>query len=237
MKHQDHADFKVLRGAVTELGEAVGRRSIAGRLEIGETHWTFTPLVPFDQEVAYTIVSNGRTAVFEIANTVDYVPLEITGIYPNTREVPANILKWYIQFSKPVNPVKIYDHIYFLDEKGEPIDRSILHLGAPLLSADGTLLTVWIEPGRQKRLLGPHRHLGSVFQPSKNYTLHISETLKDSEGLPMVKSIHYEFTTTESDRIQPAITQWEILSPVAQSRQPLKTVSYTHLTLPTTPYV
>ena len=84
-----------------------------------------------------------------------------------------------------MNPIKIYDHIRFLDDEGKPIDRSILDLGAPLLSADGTLLTVWIEPGRQKRLLGPNRHLGSVFDIEQNYTLHISNTLKDAQGIAL----------------------------------------------------
>ena len=221
---QISADFKVVRGAISNPEHQVERTAILGKITQGKTHTTFTPLVPFDQEVFYTVISNSQLAVFEIAKSQAYEPMEVVGIYPGTQQVPANILKWYVQFSRPVNPIKIYDHIHFLDAAGEPIDRSILDLGAPLISADGTLLTVWIEPGRQKRLLGPNRHLGSVFEEDKTYTLQIANTLKDAEGLPMEKSIRHHFRTGEPDRTKPSIVQWQVLQPMADSQQDLSIV-------------
>lgn len=218
-------DFKVLRGTVRGYDQLHNTPAIIGTFHKDESHTTFTPLVPFDQETPYTLVYNKQAFVFQIPRSAVDVPMSVTSIYPATAQVPANILKWYIEFSKPVNPVKIYEHIQFFDQDGKAIDRSILHLAAPLLSADGTLLTVWIEPGRQKRLLGPNKHLGSVFEPAKQYTLQIAGTLKDAKGLPIGESITHHFTTTESDRIKPSIAEWQIL--------PLQANSQTSLTITT----
>ena len=217
-----NSDFKVLRGAIRGYDQLHNTPAILGTVDKNDSYTTFTPFVPFDQETAYTLVYNKQAFVFEISRSEDNVPMTVTGIYPSVKQVPANILKWYIEFSKPVNPVRIYEHIQFLDKDGNAIDRSILHLGAPLLSADGTLLTVWIEPGRQKRLLGPNKHLGSVFEPMQNYTLEIAGTLKDTEGIPIGDSVKHSFTTIEPDRKKPSIKDWQVQSLESDSRQALQ---------------
>lgn len=215
------SDFKVLKGQILDDGLRQHTPAIIGKLKNDSSHTIFTPLVPFDRDTPYTLVFNQQVFFFEIARSTDDVPLRVTGIYPNTTQVPANILKWYIEFSKPVNAVKIYDHIQFLDQDGKPINRSILNLGAPLLSSDGKLLTIWIEPGRQKRLLGPNQHLGSVFKPAHSYSLHISNKLKDAQGLPIEASVTHSFTTTDSDRVKPSIQQWQVSTLQANTAQPL----------------
>ena len=226
---EEGADIKIIKGDVAEYDHFENAVSILGETNTEGKYTVFTPLVPFDQETPYTLIYNGSNFGFEITRLAEDVKMEVTSIYPSIDQVPANILKWYIQFSKPVNPIKIYDHIQFLDQDGKAIDRSILHLGAPLLSEDGTLLTVWVEPGRQKRLLGPNQHLGSVFEADKKYTLHIAESLKDASGLTIEKSISHHFTTITSDRKKPSIAQWEIMPIVSNNRQPLLIKSKEHL--------
>ncbi len=218
------ADFKILKGNILEEAQRQHTAGIIGLLNRGNAHTTFKPLVPFDLESPYTLVYNQQVFFFEIEREATEVPLTVTEIYPSVRHVPANILKWYIKFSKPVNPVKIYEHIQFRDGDGNPIDRSILHLGTPLLSADGTLLTIWIEPGRQKRLLGPNEHLGSVFEQDHEYALHISNTLKDAKGLPIETAINHSFATTEPDRVKPSTALWRIGSIRANTIEPLMIV-------------
>jgi len=221
---QIRADFKVLRGEFSDYDQLQNRSPILGTIKKDDAQTTFSPLVPFDPETPYTLVNNEQVFIFKIAKSDEDLPLQVTGIYPSVKEVPANILKWYIEFSKPVNPVKIYEHIHFLDQDGKAIDRSILNLGAPLLSADGTLLTVWIEPGRQKRLLGPNEHLGSVFETSKKYTLHISNILKDAQGLSIEKAVKHNFTTTEADRVKPALEKWQVNPLQVNSKNPLEII-------------
>ena len=218
-------DLKVFSGDVTEDDDLNNSLSILGTAREDSNHTTFTPLVPFDLDKPYTLVCDNESVVFTIDRTVTDKISEVIAIYPSTKEVPANILKWYIEFSQPVNPVKIYDHIYFADEYGQEVDRSILNLAAPLLSDDGTLLTVWVEPGRQKRMLGPNEHLGSVFEKDKSYTLNIASTLKDINGVPVRAAVSHQFKVVEADRSKPSISQWEVIVPEANSQETLRIVS------------
>jgi len=195
--------------------------AIIGSIRRENSSITFVPLVPFNQETNYTVLCDGELLHFSVGKPSDYDPIEIIQIYPSVKQVPANILKWYVRFSRPVNPVKIYEHIHFLDQEGAEIDRSILNLKAPLLSDDGTLLTIWVEPGRQKRLLGPNHHLGSVFEPYKNYTLQIGAALKDMKGVSMDSTIRHSFVTTDVDRKKPSMTNWEIGNLQAHTSDPM----------------
>lgn len=223
------SELRVLKGEIADHDLAHNSPAIIGTVNRDDAFTTFSPIVPFDQETPYTLVYDGQIFHFEIARPGDQPIMMVNEIYPSAKEVPANILKWYIQFSQPVNPVKIYEHINFLDQHGKLIDRSILHLGAPLLSEDGTLLTVWVEPGRQKQLLGPNQHLGSVFEPHQQYTLYIANTLKDAQGVPIAKSVRHTFTTIEADRIKPALSNWNIAPLKVDTRQPLAITSNEHL--------
>ena len=217
-----NGDIKVLRGQYSNADQVQNNTGILGKIKKGDSHTTFTPLVPFDPEIVYTLFYGEQVYVFEIEKADTNQSLQITDIYPSVNQVPANILKWYIQFSKPVNPVKIYEHIQFLDQDNQPIHRSILNLGAPLLSADGMLLTIWVEPGRQKRMLGPNQHLGSVFEPSKKYTLRIASTLKDAQGFPIENEVTHTFTTLDADRIKPSLSNWTTTSLQANTLQRLE---------------
>ena len=217
----DTDDFKIIKGQLTVDPYSYEGPTIIGAIESDKSSTTFKPLVPFNQETPYTLLCDGEVLHFTVDKPQAYEAIDIVNIYPAVKEVPANILKWYIRFSRPVNPVKIYEHIHFLDQDGAAIDRSILNLKAPLLSDDGTLLTIWIEPGRQKRLLGPNRHLGSVFDPYENYTLKIDGSIKDMEGANMTSSVSHRFITTDADREQPSIDAWSVGSLQAHTLNPL----------------
>lgn len=221
--------LKVYRGQFTDLNQLVHQSGILGKTTSDSLLVIFKPLVPFDIETPYTLVYQEQLFEFQIVSDDASRKLQVTSVYPSTNEVPANILKWYIRFSKPVNPVKIYDHIQFLDDENQPIDRSILKLGAPLLSPDGMLLTVWIEPGRQKRDLGPNQHLGSVFEPSSRYTLLIDNTLKDATGLAIDHSYNHTFSTLQSDRVKPSIGDFVAGSIKAKTQLPLIVKCAEHL--------
>ena len=215
------ADIKVFRGDLTDGASIKSKSSIIGKLIKQESYSSFTPLVPFDLETQYTMACDDHLVRFKVAKPMGHEVLEVLSVYPATTQVPANILKWYVRFSKPVNPIKIYNHIRFLDEHGDPIDRSILDLAAPLLSDDGTLLTIWVEPGRQKQLLGPNHRLGSVFESDHEYTLVIDDSLKDADGIALANEVRQNFSTTAADRIQPSIDHWTVMSIQALTKQPV----------------
>ena len=180
----------------------------------------FTPYVPFTLGASYTVVYKREIQQFHIPIPDDYEQLSVARIYPEAAVLPSNFLKWYIQFSKPVNASRMYEHIHITDADGAILDRTLLPLLNPLLSEDRTRLTLWVEPGRQKRDLGPNARLGAVFESGKKYRLVISG-LKDHNGVLMPTPYSHAFTITAPDRTKPDVKNWELKTPNLGTRDPL----------------
>ncbi|MDY8135872.1 hypothetical protein [Aquimarina sp. 2201CG5-10] len=211
----DINNFKVYTGFITEdtLQEAI---PILGELTKQKKQLHFEPLVPFTHKQQYTLVYKNIFEHFIIDTTSkNYNSLSVVAVYPSSKTIPANILKWYIKFSHPVNEALIYNHIGFKNNSGNSVNRAILPLENALISDDGKLLTVWIEPGRQKRGLNPNKKLGGVFEIGGSYNLIISKKLKDQIGISMSKDYVHSFQVTEPDRTKPDINSWQVICPKA----------------------
>ena len=82
-------------------------------------------------------------------------------IYPSTDVLPANLLKFYLQFSRPMRETDaIFDHIRIIDDQGNVIEDPWRR--APLWSNDGTRLTLLIHPGRIKTGVNLNLDLGPL---------------------------------------------------------------------------
>jgi len=86
----------------------------------------------------------------------------------------------------------------------------VLRLENVLISNNATLLTLWIEPGRQKRDLIPNKQLGPVFTNQESYSLVVSKKIKDQKGVSMQKDLIHSFQITDADRVKPTINTWKI---------------------------
>ena len=214
--------FKVFRGSIESLHLANKAQTLGGSFIRSANSIRFKPLVPFDWDTNYTILYQESLYSFSIKIPEDYERLEVVSVYPNAKEVPSNILKWYVSFSKPINSTNVYNHFKIMDSDGLEINRAILDLNSPLLSKDGQLLTIWIEPGRQKRDLGPNQQLGSVFKANNDYILQILQSLKDVNGVTMETHFEHHFKTTAADRKKPQLSNWSITIPKAQTKESLR---------------
>ncbi|MBW1298319.1 hypothetical protein [Aquimarina litoralis] len=218
-----NAQIKVYKGSYDSENQIENKTAILGNTSHTDSTLIFSPLIPFQKSGSYTTVINDHTFYeFTIPLDPNYKHLKVDEIYPNTATLPANFLKWYIAFSKPVNPTNIYNHIGLVDNAtNTKVDRALLPLENALLSKDGTLLTLWIEPGRQKRDLIPNKRLGAVLKEGASYTLIIDKNLKDVDGIPMDSSFEYTFKVITSDRDQPNIKEWEFSIPKSNTKDPL----------------
>ncbi|MFT5890937.1 MAG: hypothetical protein ACI9Y7_001036 [Dokdonia sp.] len=222
LENQKTPTFKVYKGLLTSVDQVYGKKAMLGNLTQSATKVQFIPILPFQKNSNYTVVYKKQTYPFIIALDPSYDYVHIEAIYPNTTTLPSNFLKWYIRFSKPVNPSKIYEHIHLIDNRtNTKVDRALLPLETPLVSDDGTLLTIWIEPGRQKRDLGPNKRLGEVLIPGVSYTLVIDKDLKDHQGIPMNMAYTHSFTVGTSDRVKPTISSWKFELPTLHTKEPL----------------
>jgi hypothetical protein len=134
--------------------------------------------------------------------------------------LPANHLRFYIYFSRPMRGGKdIFDYIQILDDNGEPVFDPWLH--DELWSADGRMLILYIHPGRIKWGVLLRQLLGPVLRPGHQYTLVIREDLLDDRGQRLGKSYTRKFRTSEEIRTRLTLQDWQIVAPPAGTQQPL----------------
>ena len=147
-------------------------------------------------------------------------PPAVERVYPSADAVPANLLKFYVHFSRPMRPTeRIFDQMHLIDEQGRPVHDPWRRL--PQWSDDGRRLTLWIHPGRVKRGVNLREELGPVFVPGRRYRLRVDPTIEDLAGRPMGRPFETAFAATAEDHDRPAPAAWKLDPPRAATRDPL----------------
>src|SRR5215470_10087101 len=78
-------------------------------------------------------------------------------IWPTANRLPANILRFYVQFSEPAEAVFDRAQLRLITATSALVPDAFLMLNEELWSPDGRRLTVLVEPGRIKRGMGSVR--------------------------------------------------------------------------------
>jgi hypothetical protein len=133
-------------------------------------------------------------------------------IWPAASSLPANILRFYVEFSAPAEADFERENLSLRTASGDPIPDAFLILNEELWSADGRRLTIFMEPGRIKRGMGSATKHEPALAAGRSYRLEMATAggvlVKDFEVLPpATKPI--------------AEGEWTLALPKAGSRQPL----------------
>lgn len=140
-------------------------------------------------------------------------------MFPSSDVLPANLLRMYIHFSKPMKPIGNIEKIKLIDEKGEEVIGAIFNNVQELWNHEQTQLTILLDPSRVKTGLRSHEERGRALKPGRKYELMIGE-LQDVDGLttaPFTKS----FTVAAEDLHPPATDLWIFKTPKPGSFDPL----------------
>src|SRR6185436_15583273 len=78
-------------------------------------------------------------------------PTVVAQVYPTADALPANQLKFYLDFSAPMSFGDAYRHIRLLDEEGRDVPRAFLQTAHELWDARRQRFTLILDPGRIKR--------------------------------------------------------------------------------------
>jgi hypothetical protein len=176
---------------------------------------TFDPAVPFTNGLEYAVMWNDSTiARFKIPKA-DHIAPELLSIYPTCDTVPENLLKIYLEFSQPMVEGRSLDHIKLLNDKGDTMRGTFLDLQPELWNSEGTVLTLWLDPGRIKRDLIPNKELGTPLKEGERYILHIDASWHGKNGSALSRSHKKSFITSRRDDISPDLLAWEINVPSA----------------------
>jgi hypothetical protein len=127
----------------------------------------------------------------------------------------------YVQFSAPMVEGQSLKHVQLLNKKGDTLSGIFLELQPELWNADGTMLTLWLDPGRIKRDLIPNKLMGNPLRQGEEYTLRVSDQWKSKDGLTLDQSYSKSFVVGKRDEATPNIDQWSLHPAKAGTRDPL----------------
>ena len=182
---------------------------------------TFKPVWSFTPGLTYILFS-GEDLIhqFHIPRTARSKPF-VKGVYPSVDRIPRNQLKIYIQFSEPMVQGRAREFVSMVEMATKETKDVFLDLKQELWNEDGTILTLWLDPGRIKRDLGPNRSLGAPLEDATQYSLRIAGSWPSSAGATLGSTHVKRYLTVPPDRTKPVVNNWEMRLPNAGTREPL----------------
>ena len=207
---------------ILHIHVAKSNMPILGDISFMDGAVRFQPVIPFTRGMRYEVRSTDKVLnEFEIPKgDTGNLPM-ITSIHPSSRVLPQNLLKIYVAFSKPMREGEALNNIIVIRNHKDTIPV-FLDLDHELWNKDGTILTLWLDPGRTKRDLQPNIKLGSPLEQGSSYQLVVKDEWRDADGLPLATSYHKEFLVGLRDSLSPNPVRWTIHEPKPGDSQPLK---------------
>ncbi|MEC9094730.1 MAG: Ig-like domain-containing protein [Planctomycetota bacterium] len=148
---------------------------------------------------------------------------KVVRVAPRAEQLPANLLKFYVHFSGPMQKGNIYKYLSIVDlETQKVVELPFLEIQEELWSRDQKRLTLFLDPGRIKRGLKPREEMGPIFKPGNKYALRISSQWPDAQARPLDSNFEKLFLAMPEDGQTPQYQNWLIRSPKLNSVDPLK---------------
>lgn len=145
----------------------------------------------------------------------------VTTIFPTTDEVPENLLRFYIEFSQPMQRGNVYDVVQLLDGNGDEVEWPFLRIGQEFWDRDMQVLTIILDPGRIKQGVAPNVQAGAPLESDGSYQLVIGADLTDAYGRPLEQDVIKSFTVVAPDYQSPDPTLWTLNSPAVGTHDTL----------------
>ncbi len=231
------AGFKLPMGKLTqEQGEGILTVALVdedskqpgpamlGKYERKGNELTFTPRFPLVGGQTYRADFHHPDKLL----TLDYrmpppapkSPPQVVKIYPTADVLPANHLKFYVYFDRPMRGGKeLFNQIVLVDDKGKVIDDPWLM--DEIWDEENNCLIIYIHPGRIKWGVELRELLGPVLFEKRNYSLVIRGELTDLDGNKIGKDVVKKFRTTPEDRVRIDVQSWTRTGPNLNTRDPL----------------
>lgn len=212
-------DIQQLQVRLVKEGE---RSAVLGEFTEESDGFHFTPVVPLTLGLHYEVLA-GKVSVgkVEIPNSELGDP-ELLAIYPSQDTVPENLLKVYLHFSRPMTEGRSANYVHLLKNDRDTMKGTFLDLQPELWNEDGTVLTMWLDPGRIKLDLIPNKELGNPLKEGETYTLRVAGGWRSMDGNPLAQASAKSFFVTSRDDVSPDPEVWQITVPKAGTSIPLE---------------
>jgi len=132
----------------------------------------------------------------------------IVTLRPETGVVPSNLLRLYVDFSRPMAGDDVFEHVLLLDAAGDPIEDAFREI--ELWSRENRRLMLYVHPGRVKTGLALGEQFGPVIEQGKSYTLRILPGMKARNGRRTAAGLDRPLRVEGPDHEGPDPARWTI---------------------------
>jgi len=203
--------------------------AVLGRYTVTAAAVEFQPRFPFDPGRSYSVrfdparLPTPRSdKVLEQAIALPARALSpttvVTAIHPTSGTWPENMLRFYIHFSAPMSATTSFDYVHLIDEHGEEVTEAFLALDTDLWDNDYTRCTVFFDPGRVKRGVGPNLKLGRAIREGRRYTLVVDAAWPDANRQPLKSAFRHEIRGGPPIEKALSVKDWRVTAPATGSR-------------------
>ncbi len=161
-------------------------------------------------------------ARFEIPmQAISGAPAQLSAIHPSADTLPENLLRWYLEFTSPMTPGEVLEHVHLIDDTGATVNDAFLMVGEELWDPSRTRLTLLLDPGRVKQGIRTNVELGRPLKAGRNYTLRVDAEWRDAMDRPLGRETEKRFVVIEADYAEPDPGAWRVSAPASNARDPL----------------
>jgi hypothetical protein len=213
--------------------EGDGLPDVSGRYLLYDDEVRFIPTFPFDSNLKYRVTFDARPLGFLLTEQPLMLEFripsgpkapgvtQVTHVFPSCDLLPENVLRFYVCFSNSMQRGRALHEIALVDSAGQPLTDALYRPPVELWDRTMRRLTVLLDPGRLKRLVGPNRALGPPLKAGQKYTLEIGAGMIDLDGRPLREPFHKCFLAGDPVRERISVDSWKVVLPITGSRQPL----------------
>jgi hypothetical protein len=194
--------------------EIAARPAVSGEWTTVAGNAVFAPKYPLNPGTRYRLLGAGDGLEVRVPKPEPGKPTVVTHIFPTAAELPENVLRFYIEFNKPMPRGEVYKHVRIENDKGQKIELPFLEIDDELWNPEQTRITLLIDPGRIKQEVKPRIDLGPVFVRGRKYTLVVSGKWPTLGGEPLGDDVRKPIVAgpAVTDALDPKT--WTILAPV-----------------------
>jgi hypothetical protein len=211
--------------------------AMLGKYERTDNELVFTPRFPFGAGQTYRadlhLPAQVITLEYKIPAAAAKAPPKVVKIYPSADVLPANHLRFYIFFDRPMRGGKdLFKNLVLIDDKGKEVEDPWLI--DEIWDEENNCLILFIHPGRIKWGVELRELMGPVLYEKRQYSLIVRGELTDIDGNKIGKDFVKKFRTTPEDRVRIDLSKWDLLPARAGSGERLiltlpKSVDYRSL--------
>ncbi len=196
--------------------------SMIGKYARTGVELTFTPRFPLSAGATYRAVlkAAGGTASLDhhVPLPAAKAPPKVVKIYPSAGVLPANHLRFFIYFDRPMRGgTGLFKHLAILNENGKEVEEP--WLVDEIWDEENNCLILYIHPGRIKWGVELRELMGPVLYEKRSYSLVVRGEWTDLEGNKLGKDTVKKFRTTAEDRVRIELADWKLAAPAAGTRE------------------